>query len=360
MRIVPTKLAPKDAVLAEALYTSEGRILVKEGVVLTPNLIEKINQNSIFSVYIQDIHSTGEVAKLVNPVLRQKGYLLVKRIFDAASNTKKDGTPAPMSIFEMMPDLSKLMEDVLYEMTGFKDKQLEYIDIKNVNSYLYSSAINVALLSVLTGWELGLSQEMIDNLFLCGVFHDIGLSMLPKEVLYKKEPLTFDDKRHILHHPTIGYEYLKDKNFLSAYVKATAYGHHEHLDGSGYPNRKSGTDIHMLTQIVGIADIFDAMTSDRPYRQALPVNEALEFLMSTASNHYDSQIVKAFIKKINPYPIGSLVKLSTGQIAVVRHVSPEMPMRPKISVINEKKDGFEYTDINLLETNTITIIGIHY
>jgi HD-GYP domain-containing protein (c-di-GMP phosphodiesterase class II) len=298
--------------------------------------------------------------RLVNPILRQRGHNIVKRIFDAAGNTKPDGTPAPLAIMDMMPELSRLMDDIIYEMTGFKEKQLEYIDIKNTNSYLYSSAINVALISVLIGWELGLNTDMINELFIGGIFHDIGMAMLPQEIVYKKEPLVLEEKRHILHHPTKGYDYLKDKSFLSSYVRAVTLGHHEHADGTGYPNRKSGDEIHILTQIIGIADIYDAMTSDRPYRQAMPANEALEYIMSVAGKHYSIDIVKAFIKKINPYPAGSLVKLGDGQIAVVRKVPAEMPLRPQISIIKSKNAGFEYEDVNLMESHTLTILGIHY
>ncbi|MGE5630622.1 MAG: HD-GYP domain-containing protein [Caulobacteraceae bacterium] len=360
MRLVPTKFIPENAVLSEALYTDEGQVLVNAGTQLTPRLVERINQNHIFSIYINDQHSTGEIDRLVNPLLRQKGYKLVKRIFDAAGNKKPDGTPAPIPIMDMMPELSALMDDIIYEMTGFKEKQLEYIDIKNVNSYLYSSAINVALLSVLIGWEMGLNNDMIYELFMGGIFHDIGMAMMPKEVLYKKEPLTMDDKRLVLYHPLTGYEYLKDKSFLSSYVRAITLGHHEHIDGSGYPSRKSGKDIHLLTQIIGIADIYDAMTSDRPYRQALPVNETLEYIMSVANKHFDMEIVKAFIKKVNPYPVGSLVRLTNGQTAVVRKVSPDMPLRPLISIIKENNGGFEYTDVNLVENQTLIIERIQY
>jgi len=360
MRIVPTSCIPEDAVLSEALYTDDGRVLVSAGTRLTPRLVERINQNHIYSVYIKDQHSTGEIEHLVNPLLRQKGYILVKKIFDAAGYTKPDGTPAPMSILDMMPELSRLMDSIIYEMTGFKEKQLEYIDIKNVNSYLYSSALNVALLSVLIGWEMSLNNDMICQLFMGGIFHDIGMAMLPPNILYKREPLTIEEKKLLLYHPQKGYDYLKDKGFLSAYVRAITLGHHEHIDGSGYPNRKSGEEIHLLTQIIGIADIYDAMTSDRPYRRALPVSEALEYIMSVADKHYSMDIIKAFIKKINPYPVGSLVKLTNGETAVVRNVLSAMPLRPYISIIKGKYGSFEYKDVNLIENQTLTIKGIQY
>lgn len=360
MRLVPTKCIPEDAILAEPLYNENGIMFLKEGAQLTDRMVERINQCNIYSVYIKDRHSTGEIERLVNPQLRQRGHNLVKRIFDAAGNRRSDGTPAPLTIMDIMPELSRLMEDIIYDMTGFKEKQLEYIDIKNTNSYLYSSAVNVALISVLIGWELGLGPDMINELFMGGIFHDIGMAMLPREAIYKKGALDLEEKRQILYHPAKGYDYLKDKSFLSSYVRAITLGHHEHTDGTGYPNRKSGKEIHMLTQIIGIADIYDAMTSDRPYRRAIPANEALEYIMSVAGKHYSMDIVKAFIKKINPYPVGSLVKLEDGQIAVVRKISPDMPLRPHISLIRKKNDGFEYEDVSLMENHTLTIAGIQY
>lgn len=366
MRLVPTKYIPQDGILAETLFTVDGQILVKDGTILTPSLIEKINQNSIYMVYVQDQHSIGEITRLIEPRVRQKGHLIIKRIFDAASHNKSDGTHDPQSIFELMDDLKQLMDDVIYDIAGVKDRQLEYIDIKNVNSYLYSSALNVAILSILIGWEIGLNGDPIKQLFYGAIFHDIGLSFLPKEVLYKTEPLTMADKGLIINHPKTGHNYLKSHNFLSAYVKAIALQHHEHIDGTGYPLRAKDGEIHKLAQIVGIADIFDAMTSDRPYRAALPASEAIEFLMGSAGRHFDLSIVTAFVKKVNPYPINTLVKLSNGEIAVVEEVDSQFPLRPKLRIIHEAglspngKMQYRYEPIDLRKMRTLTILGIHY
>lgn len=360
MRLVPTKFAPEKAVLAEALYDDSGHILVDAGAPLTPELIEKINQNHIYSVYIKDQHSRGELPPLIDPLLRQKACGLVKNIFDRAGNRMPDGTHAPLPILGIMPELSRLMDDILYEMRNCRDKQLEYIAPKSVIGYLYSSAVDVAMLSVLIGWELGLSNEMVYQLFLGGIFHDIGMAMLPKEIVYKKEALSIEDKRHVMSHPLKGCEYLKDKSFLSSYVRAIVLEHHENIDGTGYPNGKKGEELHILTQIVGLSDIFDAMTSDRPYRQALPAHEALEYIMTVADKHFDKNIVKAFVRKINPYPAGSLVRLKDGRTAVVRKGSPGQPLRPQISIIRERDGGFEYEDVDLQKDTALDIEGIQY
>lgn len=360
MRIVPTEHIPHEAILADTLYTLDGRVLLKAGAKLTPKIIEKINANSIFTVYIHDEHSDFEINRMVDPHLRHQGMMLVKSIFEAAGHRDTQGEWKPLSIFEYLDDLNKLVDDVLYDLSSAKDAQLEYIDIKNVDNYLYSSAFNTAILSVLIGWEAGLGNEMIRHLFIGALFHDIGMAIMDPAITYKRGALTKEDKMEIIMHPKKGHAYLKEHAFLSAYVKAIAFQHHEHLDGTGYPTRMSGENIHQLSQIVGIADIYDAMTSDRPYRRALSPKEAVEYIMGGAGRHYDLNLVNIFVKKINPYPTGSLVKLSDGRIAVVDSVPKGHPLRPDIRIISGTKGNYQYEFVSLRENRTLMIDKLHY
>ncbi len=201
---------------------------------------------------------------------------------------------------------------------------------------------------------------MIRQLFVGSIFHDIGMALIDPTITYKKGALTKEEKIEILMHSKKGHSYLKEHAFLSAYVKAIALQHHEHLDGSGYPNRTMGSEIHQLAQIVGITDIYDAMTSDRPYRRALEPAEAIEYIMGSAGRHYNLDLVNIFVKKVNPYPTGSLVKLSTGQIAVVDHVPKGYPLRPDIRIISGSKGNFKYESVTLRENNSLTIKGLHF
>ena len=360
MRIVPTEFIPENAILADPLYTLDGRILLKEGATLTPKLIEKINANSIFTVYIYDEHKDNTIPKLVDTTLRHQGMMLVKDIFNAAGYRNAQGEWKPKSIYEFMDPLKKLTEDILYELSQSKDAQLEAIDIKNVDNYLYSSSINTAILSVLIGWEIGLNKEMIHHLFIGAIFHDIGMALMEPGIIYKKGELTREEKLAVLMHPKKGYEYLKEQSFLSSYAKAIALQHHEHLDGTGYPNRVAKESIHQLSQIVGIADIYDAMTSDRPYRRALTAIEAIEYVMGGAQRHHDMELINIFVGKINPYPTGSLIKLNTGQVAVVDEVPKGFPLRPDIRIITGKKGAYEYEPVRLREKNSLTIADIQY
>jgi HD-GYP domain-containing protein (c-di-GMP phosphodiesterase class II) len=360
MRAIPIEFVKPDYQLAESLYTLDGIVLVKEGALLSDNLVQKILKNNIYTVYIRDIHSTEDINKIIPTDLRHKGLVLIKDIFNDASFRISDGTIKPKSIFEYMDDLNRLADDILYELSSVRNLQLEYIDIKSLDNYLYASALNVAILSVLIGWDLNIPKDMLKQIFIGGVFHDIGMGMLPNEVLYKKEALTFEEKKLIIQHPTIGHKFLKDKSFLSAYVKNITLSHHEYLDGSGYPNRKSGSDIHLYSQIVGIADIYDAMTSDRPYRRALPPLEAIEYLLGSAGRTYPIEIIKKFVKKINPYPTGTHVILNTGEVGVVDKVPENFPLRPKVRLIKQNQSGYIYEPLDLMKEQNITIKSVKF
>lgn len=349
MRAIPTKYVEEGCVLGENLYTKDGQILIKKGVTLTKSLLKKISMNSIFTVYIEDVHSDHEVNRLIDQSLRIKGMMIVKTLFKMA----KDGK----SIDDLHYILSSYAEDVLYELKSYKKQNIEYIDIKNVDNYIYSSALNVALISSLIAWDLGYNDDMVKHTFLGAIYHDIGVALLPDNIVNKRDELTRDEKLMIINHPNRGYAFVKEKTYLSGYVKQIVLQHHECIDGSGYPQRLIGNSVSKLAQIVGIANIYDAMTSDRPYKRAVPPNEALEYLMGSTSK-YDQAIISTFMRRITPYPIGSHVLLSNDKIAIVDEINNAFPLRPKGRIIF--KNSNKYKTVNLMKESTITIKKISY
>lgn len=352
MRSIPTNLLKGGEVLGETLYTSRGKMLVKEGTKLSNLLIEKINSNKIFTVYIQDEHSDNTLSRIIDQSLRLEGIEIIRELFTLASRDK--------DILNMHNRLSKYADDVLYETSTVKNQQIEYIDIKNLDDYLYSSSLNTAILSILIAWQAKVPRDMVKQIFLGAIYHDIGLALLPPEVINKKHELSLEEKMMILMHPTKGHEFLKSKTYISAYVKAITLQHHEHIDGSGYPNRKKNDEINQYAHIVGIADIYDAMTSDKPYKMAVSPSEAIEYIVGTAGSHFPTDITDIFTKKINPYPEGCLVKLSDGRLAVVDKVHDGFPLRPSVRIITEVSGKYIYSPLNLLENNFILIEKMIY
>ena len=350
MRAIPTNYIKDGAILGEDLFTAKGIILLRKGTKLNSTIVKKINDHKIFTVYINDEHSDSEVNRLISQSYRVQGTQIIKELFDAATQSK--------GILSAHNKLSALADDILYELSTVKDYQIEYTDIKNVDIYVYSSALNVAVMAALLAWDLQQNNEMVKQIFLGAIYHDIGIAMLPENVINKSTELTIEEKMMIIKHPIAGHTFLKDKAFLSAYIKVITLQHHEHIDGSGYPNRVKGEDINCFAQIVGIVDVYDAMTSDRPYKKGTTSKEAIEYIMGAAGTHFDFNIASAFMKRINPYPKGSLVELSDGRNAVIDFVQNDLPLRPVIKIISRDGDSFRYETVDLRIEPSIIINDI--
>jgi hypothetical protein len=134
-------------------------------------------------------------------------------------------------------------------------------------------------------------------------------------------------------HTALGFDILRNQGDIPLLAAHIAYQHHEKFDGSGYTRGLSGTDIHEYARIVSIADVYDALTSDRPYKEGCLPHEAYEIMMSLANTHFDPVILKQFLDQIALYPLGTIVQLSTGDIAVVIKVIPGLQTRPTLKVL---------------------------
>lgn len=360
MHAVPIEYVSVGDILGDTLYSTEGIMLARTGAHLTEALLERIKRNQIYTLYIRDEHSNYEINHLLDPSTINSGMLLIRDIFNAASFRTGSGDHKPQSIMPFMDALNELTDSIIDSIFRSRNQPLEYVVIKNIENYLYMSSLNCGILSALIATSMNYNRERARHLFLAGVFHDIGMAFLPKEIFFKKEALSREEKMAILEHPIQGHRYLKDKTFLSAYVKQAALHHHEKLNGSGYPNRIQGEELTLNSQIIGISDIYDAMTSDRPYSRATPPHEAIEYLLGSAGTIYDAHLVQVFTSRIHPFPPGSLVLLSSGEYAVVDLVPDGLPLRPTVRVIYGSKGAYRYTPVDLASEHTLMITKLVY
>lgn len=360
MRAVPIEYIKENAILGDTIFSVEGVLLANKGVTLTSGLLQKIKDNQIYTLYIEDEHSNVEINRLVQPNLRNKAMLLIKNIFQSAGFRDSNGELKSKPIHGYMDEATRTINEVLKEIYEVQDAPLEYVNIKSVENYLYMSSLNCGILSAMMAIGLGYKEDMVRQIFMAGVIHDIGMALIPQSIFHKTEPFTRDEKLMILNHPKTGYEYLRDKHYINAYAKQATLQHHEKLDGSGYPSSIKGKDLTIISQIVGVADVFDAMTSDKPYSRAVTPNEALEFLMASSGRFFDSQLINLFAKKIHPYPKGSLVRLNNSKIAVVDEVPKDLPLRPRVRIIEGESGSYSYKAIDLLEERNLIIENIVY
>jgi HD-GYP domain-containing protein (c-di-GMP phosphodiesterase class II) len=201
---------------------------------------------------------------------------------------------------------------------------------------LAKNSVNSAILSALIAMELKLPNHRIMQIVTGALLHDVGMLRLPREILDKKGGLSEAELQRMQAHPLYTYKIIGKELLYPEDVSLIALQHHERWDGEGYPRRIAGTNIDMGARIVSVADAFEAMVSEKPYRNSMMGYQAMKNLLSDNSRRFDPDVLKAFIQTMGIYPIGSIILLNNGSIARVTEVQGEAPLRPKIRIlINE-------------------------
>jgi HD-GYP domain-containing protein (c-di-GMP phosphodiesterase class II) len=202
---------------------------------------------------------------------------------------------------------------------------------------------------------MGLTRDQMIDLGVGAMLHDIGKTQIPMEILMKPGKLTDEEYALMKEHSLQGYQMLKDIPDIPLLSAHCALQHHERLDGSGYPRGLKGDEIHLYGKIVGIADVYDALTTNRVYRKAFLPHEALEYLF-TSTGQFDSNLIAVFRDHVAIYPIGLIVTLSNGVKAVVVDINTKYPQRPIVRVL-KNADGQEIIpyEIDLSQDFSITV-----
>jgi len=342
MRLIPIEYAKPGDFLAKTIFDNDGRILLREGVALTDIFLVRIKRLQIFSIYITDEYSETLIEDVIKPELRQNAIKAIKETFysfekynlysNNPSFNENKFAKEKHSYFESIGSIAK---DIIDEIISKKNVMINLVDIKSMDNYTYQHSVNVAVISLVLGVQLQLTQYELYTLCIGALIHDIGKVLIPKSIVLKAGPLTDEEFKTIREHTTKGYDYLKGCLDISAPSRIVALQHHEHIDGHGYPDNIKDKSINRFARIVAIADVYDALTSDRPYRKALCPNDAVEYIFSHGNTQFDYEMVKAFSKAVVPYPPGTLVKLSTGDIAVVTAILPNFALRPQVKIIKK-------------------------
>ena len=228
--------------------------------------------------------------------------------------------------------ISACVDSVLHSPDAF----LWLSQLKKKDNYTAQHSLNVCVLSIVLGRQIGLKAEQLNQLAMCGMMHDIGKMLVPQEILKKPGKLDPDEWRKMQKHTIFGYELLSSSTNMFQGAIETALTHHEHVDGKGYPRGISSDSLSLFSNIVSIADIYDAITSDKVYKKASTHLEAIKVLFELSDNQLNSQLVSKFIESLSVYPPGSFVKMSNGSIAMVLEVNTKLKLRPKILLILDK------------------------
>lgn len=369
MRLVPIECVREGCYLAKTIYDSDGRILLRCGAKLTHSLIKRIKSINIFSLYVSDEYTQKEIDEIISPELKQKSILLVKDVFSTFHKLSSDPTLASNSKnkFKLLKEkenylnsLEELAEELYDSIISNKNIMIGLVDIKTMDAYTYQHSVNVAILSTVIGVGFKLPKKKLIDLCVGALLHDLGKIFVGKDIIQKPDKLTDMEFEAIKNHPKAGYDYIHNNNNISTNCKMIILQHHEKVDGSGYPRGIKSNDINILAKIVAVADVYDALTSDRSYKKAMCPNEAFEFILSKSNSMFDFEVTKIFSKVLMPYPKGSYVKLSNGDVGKVKKLHRYYPLRPCLEIIKSLEKGKVGTVLDLSTELSVVISSLDF
>lgn len=321
MRLVPTKQLKEGDIIARDIVSYEGGILLRHDTRFKEVFKTRLIERNISEVYIDD-----ELSKGINPT-----DLLDSSVKQVIAHDIKAQFHKLQTTLEVDVETLSHIANFLIEELSQKEMILELEDLKTNDQYTYEHCISVAILTNLVCNKMQMNEEQKEQIVMGALIHDIGKMIIPKDILNKPGKLTDREYEIVKSHTEIGYRMIKDNPELSAITKLAVLCHHEREDGSGYPLGK-GKELHIGTKIVAACDLFHALISDRCYRQGLPLNEVIVIAEQEAINPEIRTIIE---NSFAYYPVGCLVELNNGEIAIVEQNFSADLKRPIVRVINQ-------------------------
>lgn len=205
-------------------------------------------------------------------------------------------------------------------------------------SPLITNLVNVSILASKVGMGLGYYGRELEHLALAGLVHDIGIFAIPQSLLTKAGRLTPDERVLVEHHPELGCRVIEQAGDTYQWLAPIVLQAHERWTGQGYPRQLKGRQIAEIAQIIGVVDIFDALINPRPYRKRLVPHEAIHELVVVERMAFPREVIKALVEQLSVYPLGTTVRMTTGETGVVTRVNPRYPLRPVVRVATSSGD----------------------
>jgi len=351
LRLVDLESISPGVKLAKPIYSSDGHTLLGKGMSLNPEYIKRLQVLGITSVYIEDeiLAQLGiaiENSDLISETARKEAVQVTRKCLEDLIRSKPLETKK----------INQVVNNILDELLKQDQLVVTLTDIRTFDDYIFNHSANVAVLSLIMGISLGYDQIKLRNLGIGALLHDIGKTTIPLAILNKPGKLTEQELSLVQQHSQTGFEIMRENQELSIITAHVAYQHHEKFDGTGYPRGLKGKEISEFARIAALADVYDALTANRSYRKGYLPHEAYEYLMASGNTHFDYDLIQLFSKHISPYPTGTIVRLNTGEKAVVTKQNLECLLRPTVLVFEEKETKIvEISEYNLTDHHTIMV-----
>lgn len=325
MRVVALQDGLVGERLAMPVHGDGGRLMLAQGMKLTPALITTLRKRGYTRVVLEDgLTKDVEIDESIQEETRQ----MTISVMDTATKNILRGTQG---------DLRPIKEAIDCIIDDLRQNPGACVGLYSLCSYdeeTYTHSINVCILSVSAAGVLGWPISDIKNLGVGALLHDVGKVLIPKHIINKPTLLSDEEYSLVKTHAMKGFELLQSCYGVGAVVAHAALDHHERLDGSGYPRQVKGEDISELGRMTAVADVYEAMTADRPQRKAVLPETVQAFLMEKRGTLFDGDMVEAMFKRIALYPTGTILSLWGGYVAVVVKQDQRANHRPIVRIVS--------------------------
>ena len=268
---------------------------------------------------------SGDIAAIRQ--LYSKAVTAAEAAWESAATEGQPDLPGALQAVEGLADAVTQNRTALVALTA----------MRNYDNYTFTHMVNVSILTMGQARALGIEGRLLREFGLSALMHDIGKVRTPKEMLNKPDKLTDAEFEIMRRHTVDGAEILRRTPEMPILAPVVAFEHHLRMDGTGYPFGAKRAQLNLGTMMCGIADVYDAMRSQRAYQQAFPSDRILAVLKRNDGTQFDQNLVRRFVQLLGVYPPGNLVRLSSGEIAVVTQIHAPDPHRPRVRVVINKE-----------------------
>lgn len=329
----------------QAIIDRMGRKLIVRGTELNDYLIEGLQRLNITGVYISegedDPEEKPEVCKKAKENIK-KYSVPDRRKVQLSESVKKRVSEGIQYLYSdtesenFVQTTNGIADDLMRAIVENDAVAVDIETLKVSDEYTFKHCVDVATMSMVIGRRYGLSDNQIHEIGIAGLLHDVGKSKIPNEVLNKAGKLTEEEFQIMRQHAALGYDILKEKGDIPEEIALGVLQHHEKINGMGYPQGLNGDEISLYAKIISVADIYDALVTERPYKKPMSKRDAVEMIMAL-TGELDITALKSFLESVILYPVGCEVKLSNGETAQVVENNEGYILRPKVVGLSSGK-----------------------
>lgn len=343
-KFISTRLLENGMRIDQAIVDGSGRALIAKGAYLDDFQIEYLHTRGVNGVYIREGEEDPEeeIIPLYTQEVIEKNRVEDRAKVKLSESVRQRVGEGVQYLYSNTSEsgFAEATENITNElMQAIFENDAVAVDVgmlKVSDEYTFKHSVDVATMAMIIGKKYGLKKEQVREIGIAGLLHDVGKSKIPNEILNK--PARLDDNEFALmkQHSLFGFQILKEKHQFSDAIMKGVLQHHEKINGDGYPLGVADAMIHTYAKIIAVADIYDALVTERPYKSAFTKRDAVEMIMAM-TRELDMGAMTSFLESVILYPVDSVVHLSTGEKAKVVENTNKYPLRPKVVGIQSGK-----------------------